>query len=175
MATWCNNAGQRVCYMTLPICFLYGKGRLLLFMLFLSHNPAKIRHWDAIRGGIYEKSVWLTLLMESCQCCSHLRLVFEVSWFTTTCPFLHATCGREDINLSWSSWALAQLCSLPKFTASNIYSTYLQIIPPYYLESAVISEPVAKYLLATIIFFSNLIIDISHMVGEKRTSANVLH
>lgn len=45
--------------------------------------------------------------------------------------------------------------------------TFLQIIAPYYLESVVISEPVAKYLLATIIFFSNLIIDISHMVGKK--------
>lgn len=45
--------------------------------------------------------------------------------------------------------------------------TYLQIIASYYLESVGISEPVAKYLLATIIFFSTLIIDISHMVGKK--------
>lgn len=76
----------------------------------------------------YEKSVWLILLVESCQCCSHLRLVFEVSWFTTTCPFLHATCGREDKKSQLISLSMSQLRSLSQFTASNIYSTYLQII-----------------------------------------------
>lgn len=40
------------------------------------------------------------VLNERCRCCSHLRLVFAVSWFTVACLFSHAMHTKEQTDIS---------------------------------------------------------------------------
>lgn len=81
----------------------------------------------------------------------------------------------------WERRYKSQLISLSTSPTSQLTSVYcfkyLQYLftnnSPHYREYLDL-ESAVKYLLATIIFFSNLIIDISHMVGKKRTRTKVL-
>lgn len=155
---------QFVTWLFLPTSFMAKEDCCCCCLCYFYYTTQQ-GHWDAIRGGI----IWEQCVTHSSYGKLPMLLTPKVGIWS---QLIHNYLSIFTCNM----WEKTKISSYqpehePKFAAYlslllHIF-TYLQIIAPYYLESAVISEPVAKYLLATIIFFSNLIIDIRTWLEKK--------